>query len=151
MDLEQLTIRPAEAGDQPAWRALWSQYCAFYEVTISDAVTIGTWARILDESSPVKALVAINSVGEIVGFANYVLHLHTWSEKTLCYLEDLFVAPEARGANTGYALIERLIEMGGANDWARVHWHTAADNTRARRLYDRFIPADNMVHYAVKM
>src|SRR3569833_2037542 len=96
MAVEALTIRPAEAGDEAAWRELWSDFCAFNEVTLPEDVTATTWHRILDTTSPVCALIALDAAGSLVGFANYVLHPHTWSARTVCYLEDLFVAPEAR-------------------------------------------------------
>ncbi len=146
-----VTIRAAEARDEMAWRELWSDYCAFYEVVVPEAATAETWRRILDATSPVKALVAEETDGTLLGFANYVLHPHTWTEKTLCYLEDLFVAREARGKSIGYALIERLVAMGRENNWDRVYWHTNAENATARRLYDRFTPADDTVRYVIRL
>ncbi len=151
MAVEAVTIRPAEAHDEVAWRQLWSGYCAFNAVSLPEEATATTWQRILDGTSPVNALVASEATGALLGFANYVLHPHTWSARTLCYLEDLFVAPEARGKGVGHALIARLVAMGHENGWGRVYWHTHADNDRARRLYDRFTPADNLVHYVVQL
>lgn len=145
------TIRPAAPSDETGWRALWHDYCAFYQVAVPPSVTAATWARILDPASSINALVAVSEdeTGALVGFAHYVSHPHTWSEKTLCYLEDLFVNPNARGAGVGHALIERLTTMGRENDWGRVYWHTGTDNAPARRLYDRFTLADNAVKYTV--
>lgn len=151
MTSERVMVRAATARDEAAWRALWRQYCEFYQAQVSDEVTDTTWLRILDEASPVKAIVAIEPTGEHVGFANFVLHLHTWSPKTVCYLEDLFVSPDVRGKSVGHALIERLAAIGIENGWGQVYWHTNADNLRARRLYDRFIPADDLVHYVIKL
>jgi GNAT superfamily N-acetyltransferase len=148
---EAVTIRPAESRDEVSWRQLWSDFCAFNEVSIPEEATATTWQRILDVTSPVSALVAADAMGSLICFANYVLHPHTWSARTLCYLEDLFVAPEARGRNIGHALIERLLAMGHANGWGRVYWHTHADNERARLLYNRFTLADDLVHYAIQL
>ena len=104
----------------------------------------------MDAETPVNALVAVRvGSGDLLGFAHYVLHPHTWSDKTLCYLEDLFVSPEARGQNVGYALISHLVEIGKAAGWGRVYWHTETANTAARRLYDRFTAADDFVRYTV--
>ena len=33
--------------------------------------------------------------------------------------------------------------------WSRVYWVTKEDNARARRLYDRFAPADGFIRYSV--
>jgi len=87
--------------------------------------------------------------GDTVGLANYVLHPYTWGPAPVCYLEDLFVAPEARGAGVGRRLIEHLVEQARELGWARVYWHTREDNATARRLYDRFGPADGFIRYTV--
>ncbi|HTW83629.1 MAG TPA: GNAT family N-acetyltransferase [Candidatus Sulfotelmatobacter sp.] len=145
----KLTIRAAEPQDEAAWRALWAGYCAFYEVTVSERVTGATWARILDPASGVAALVALAGDGRIVGFANYVVHPYTWGTQVIGYLEDLFVAPDARGRGAGKALIDGLIVLGERAGWDRVYWHTRENNAAARRVYDGFAAADDFVRYVV--
>ncbi|MBC7526585.1 MAG: GNAT family N-acetyltransferase [Chthonomonadaceae bacterium] len=138
--------------DQRAWRELWMAYCAFYETTVEDTTTEKLWARMLLPSDSVKGIVATNkTTGEVSGFAHYVLHPHTWTDRTLCYLEDLYVCPEARGQNIGHALIEKLVDMGKEKGWGRVYWHTGTENATARRLYDRFNPADSIVRYTISL
>ena len=146
-----ISIRAARTSDATAWRAMWAAYCTFYDQTLPESITEGVWARILDSTSPVHCLIARGEDGTPFGFANYVLHPHTWSDKTVCYLEDLYVAPEARGHGVGHALIEHLIETGKTSGWARVYWHTEIGNAAARRLYDRFKPADDFVRYTVSI
>ena len=147
-----LAIRAIEAGDEAAWRAMWAVYCDFYETAVSADVTAALWARLLEPAGATGGLLAVDAAtGNALGFAHYVLHPHTWSDKTLCYLEDLFVKPEARGRGVGHALIEYLTELGRERDWKRVYWHTNAENETARRLYDRFTPADNYVRYTISL
>jgi GNAT superfamily N-acetyltransferase len=86
-----------------------------------------------------------------VGIANYVLHPFTWSDRPTCLLEDLYVAPDARRNGVGSQLIERLVERGRAEGWARVYWHTSEGNVTARRLYDRFCPADGFIRYTIPL
>jgi GNAT superfamily N-acetyltransferase len=69
----------------------------------------------------------------------------------MCYLEDLFVAEQARRAGVGMALIETLIQMGYDKGWARVYWHTHQSNEVARSLYDKVIPVDSFVRYVVHL
>lgn len=147
----RVSFRAVTESDEANWREMWAAYCAFYKVTVPEAVTAATWGRILDPAIPIGAILAVGAAGDTLGFANYVLHPHTWSEKTLCYLEDLFVLPEARGKNVGHGFITHLVAMGRTHDWNRVYWHTNADNAAARRLYDRFSPADDYVRYVVSM
>ena len=144
-----LLIRPALPSDEPAWRALWRGYCDFYNTRLSEAVTDRTWARILDPDSSVMCIVA-ESKGEVCGFANCVVHENTWELQAVCYLEDLFVAPSARGQGAGKALIEWLRNAMRAEGWARLYWVTHKDNVMARDLYDQFTLADDFVRYVVK-
>ena len=88
---------------------------------------------------------------EMVGFANYVLHSFTWSDRLICLLEDLYVSAPVRGHGIGNALIEDLVNRGRDDGWARVYWHTREDNAAARRLYDRFAPADGFIRYTIPL
>jgi GNAT superfamily N-acetyltransferase len=141
-------VRAAEVADEPAWREMWAGYCAFYRIALPDAVTDATWSRILDPVSEIGALIAVDG-SRSIGFANYVVHPYTWSASRTCYLEDLFVRADARGAGAGRALIERLLELGGERGWDRVYWHTHAGNSVARALYDSFCERDEFVRYVL--
>lgn len=142
-------IRAALPSDEPAWRALWQGYCDFYGARLADEVTRRTWTRILDPDSQVMCVVA-EVDGRVCGFANCVVHENTWETQAVCYLEDLYVAPEARGQGIGNALLEWLRNAMRAEGWARLYWVTKADNAEARRLYDRFTTADDFVRYVIR-
>lgn len=143
------TIRDATPADEAAWRELWAGYLDFYAETLDEEITAATWARILDPGSFVFARVAEQS-GMLIGFSISVLHEGTWSAAPTCYLEDLFVAPGARGRGVGRALIQDLVDMGRQAGWARLYWMTRQDNP-ARKLYDSFGPADDFVRYRLKL
>jgi ribosomal protein S18 acetylase RimI-like enzyme len=143
----RFAIRALAARDKAAWRALWRGYCDFYQATIPDEATEATWARLLDPAQPMLGLVACDAEDRPVGLAHCVLHLNTWTEKPVCYLEDLYVAPEARGGGAARALIEALAERGRRAGWLRLYWMTKADNRRARALYDRVGTLTGWVRY----
>ena len=143
------TIRSALPADEAAWRKLWRGYCDFYGVTISDEITARTWKRILDPDSAVLCMVA-QVEDRVYGFANCVVHENTWESQPVCYLEDLFVAPSARGRGLGTALIEWLRNAMRAEGWARLYWVTRGDDANSRRLYDRFAQADGFVRYVIR-
>jgi GNAT superfamily N-acetyltransferase len=142
-------IRAALPSDESTWRELWRGYCDFYEATLPDAVTNRTWKRILDPDSSVMCVVA-EVDGQVQGFAHCVVHENTWEIEAVCYLEDLFVSPAARGRGIGGALLEWLRNAMRAEGWARLYWMTRADNVEARRLYDRFTQADGFVRYVIR-
>lgn len=143
-------VRAIRADDETVWRSLWLGYCEFYEVTLGEDVTAHTWRRLLDPDSPVDAIVAEDARGEVVGMAHYILHENTWTRSPVCYLEDLFVAPSARGTGAGRALLDWLVAAMHAQGWSRLYWMTKEGNATARRLYDRYTLADGFVRYVVK-
>jgi GNAT superfamily N-acetyltransferase len=147
--MSDIVIRDVTATDEQAWRALWEAYCTFYETVMPEAITAATWRRILDPAETAfGAIVAVQN-DRLAGFANYVVHPYTWSEQDECLLHDLYVDPYVRGAGIGEQLISFLIERGRHQRWTRVYWVTKDDNARARRLYDRFAPADGFIRYSV--
>lgn len=145
-----ITVRSLHQRDAKAWRALWAGYNAFYGARIGRGVTNETWARLLNRRGRMLGRVA-EADGVVVGFANAVIHDGTWTADPICYLEDLYVDPAARGRGVATALIEDLIRLGRAKKWDRIYWHTEAGNATARRLYDRFVAADNFVRYRLPL
>ena len=147
--VQGLVIHPLAPVDRPAWQRLWDSYCDFYSTPLSASTTDTTWTRLLNAASTVRGYGAYDGSGNLIAIAHIVLHPHTWSPKTLCYLEDLFVAPPFRGRDVGYSLISFLWKLAEDEGWGRLYWHTEATNTAARRLYDRFRPADGFVRYTL--
>jgi GNAT superfamily N-acetyltransferase len=76
-----------------------------------------------------------------------VFHPSTWSPTAYCYLEDLFVAREARHHGTGEALIEAVYKEADKRGATRTYWATKEDNATARRLYDRVAKLSPFVQY----
>jgi ribosomal protein S18 acetylase RimI-like enzyme len=144
------TIRDIRETDDEDWRRLWAGYNDFYETTVPDEVTEHTLRRLLDSTAPLIGRIA-EIDGRMAGFSISVLHESTWTTTPTCYLEDLFVDPGLRGAGVGQALIQDLIVLGRARGWSQVYWHTRAENARARRLYDKFIEADDFVRYRLAL
>ncbi len=136
--------------DEAAWRGLWAQYLAFYRQDLSDAITANTWSRALAPDSPMKIRLAFLD-GKALGFAVHLHHPSTWVMGEDCYLEDLFVAADARGMGVGRALIEDLKTIAAASGWHRLYWHTDEGNATARRLYDSITPSDGHVRYRLKL
>jgi GNAT superfamily N-acetyltransferase len=141
-------VRPLIAVDREEWFRLWQGYLDFYGTDLDDAISNTTWSRLLGTDKPVWGLVAVGETG-IAGFLNYVLHDNTWTDKPVCYLEDLYVDPAARGRGAGRALVEHLVALARRERWHRVYWMTKAGNKTARELYDRITPATDWVRYDI--
>ena len=82
-------------------------------------------------------LLAVDDGGRGIGMADCVLHAQTWSRQPTCYLEDLFVAPSARGRDVGRSLLVAARQAATARGADRLYWHTQQYNGRARSLYDQ--------------
>lgn len=143
-------IRDARPEDEIAWRRLWAGYVAFSRASVSEATTSATWGRIHDPDAPIHCRVAERD-GVVIGFATHVLHEGTFATRPLCYLEDLYVDEAIRGSGAGKALLDDLLALARKREWKRVYWHTHEDNATARRLYDRYFPANGMIVYQVDL
>ena len=131
------TIRPLQASDKPAWSALWTGYLAYYETARPQELHDLYFERLLgDDPQDYNALVAERD-GAVVGLAHYLFHRHGWSAENVCYLQDLYAAPETRGTGVGRALIEGVYDAADAAGAPGVYWLTQDFNATARRLYDR--------------
>ncbi len=142
-----MIIRDAVPSDEPSWQKLWGGYVAFYEADVPDEVTAKTWERLIRKQDGFLCRVAETTSGEVCGFALCVLHAGSWTVGPICYLEDLFVAPDHRGRGIGEALIRDLVALAKSKGWSRLYWHTRASNAAARSVYDRFTSADDFVRY----
>jgi GNAT superfamily N-acetyltransferase len=141
-----MTIRELRRDDHDSWLALWSGYLSFYRADISDEVTRTTFERLCDATDGMFALVAVADA-ELVGFAHSLVHPSTWALNGYCYLEDLFVAPTARGGDVATQLIEATAAAARERGVARLYWHTQQFNGAARSLYDTVARLTSMVVY----
>lgn len=150
MSPSALLVRPVQPGDQEQWRPLWDGYNAFYgrvgPTALDEAVTRQTWDRFFIESDPVKAFVAERGAS-LVGLVHVVIHASTTRLRDVCYLQDLFTAPAARGQGVGRALIEHVFAQAKVNGCSRVYWGTFEDNHTARQLYDRLTRYSGAITY----
>lgn len=144
-----IEIREPDRQDKAQWLSLWQGYTRFYGSPQPAEVTEHTWQRMLAAASPMLGRFAVVD-GNVVGFAICILHEGTWVKTPICYLEDLFVAPQMRGQGIARTLIQALQTEGKEKGWSRLYWHTRTDNP-ARRLYDEFTPADDYVRYRVTL
>lgn len=145
----QITIRSLTSADESRWRELFDAYVRFYEREPDEAITRHMLERANDPHSPVHAIVALDVDARVIGIANYLVHESTTQLTPVCYLQDLFVDPVARGGKIGKQLIDWLIAEMKRERWSRLYWTTKETNYRGRALYDTFGVHTGFLKYAV--
>jgi GNAT superfamily N-acetyltransferase len=140
-------IRALKLTDYPRWQQLWQAYLRFYREEVSDEVTAATFRRLRDQADGMIGFVATDEKDDLVGIAHLVFHPSTWSTSPYCYLEDLYVSPDARGTGTARDLIEAVFAEADRRGATRTYWETQQYNGRARSLYDQVAHATSFIIY----
>jgi GNAT superfamily N-acetyltransferase len=135
-----LRIRPINKFDYEAWLPLWDGYNAFYgrhgPTALDLTITQATWGRFSNDHEPVHALVAEQN-GQLIGLVHYIFHRSTTRLTDVCYLQDLYVNKDLRGAGVGRQLIKAVYHAAQTAGSTRVYWQTQDSNTAGRTLYDK--------------
>jgi GNAT superfamily N-acetyltransferase len=139
-------IRPIGDDERAAWEPLWRAYLTFYETTLEPTIIDTTWARLNDPAEPMFALGAYVN-GKLTGITHYLFHRSAWSISDSCYLQDLYVAENARGSGLGRALIEAVAQKAREAGSSRLYWHTHESNRTAQMLYDKVATLSGFVQY----
>lgn len=147
MSKESLSIRPLQAEDEAVWKTLWRAYLDFYAANLPREVCDTTFARLLSgERAEPHGLIAVVD-GRAVGLTHYILHRSCWKVEEVCYLQDLFTAPAARGHGVGRALIAAVYAAADAAGAPGVYWLTQENNYHGRMLYDRVGTKSPFIRY----
>src|SRR6202011_5996548 len=94
-------------ADLPELLPLMRAYCDFYEVAPSDEYLLEmSRALIADPDREGVQLIARDSAGAAAGFATVFWTWSTLRAARIAIMNDLFVAPTARRAGVGKALID---------------------------------------------
>ena len=141
-----VTIRPVAKDDFEQWHRMWTDYLTFYKSKLPEHTKQIAFDRLLDPETKVHGLLA-ELDGRIVGLVHYIYHDHMWRPEGVCYLQDLYADPQARGFGVGRALIQAVYNAADATGMPRVYWMTQDFNAEARKLYDRIATLSPFIKY----
>ncbi len=146
-----IEIRPARPEEAEELLPLMRGYCEFYKASPPDRGLL-EMARTLATDPSQGALFIAREDGRAVGFAAVDWKWSSLKGARIGYLEDLFVAPEARGRGIADALIEICAERCRGLGMPAMEWLTATDNDRAQKVYKRTgATAETFVEYELEL
>jgi GNAT superfamily N-acetyltransferase len=123
--------------DLAALLPLMRGYCDFYEVRPSDDELLALSRALIADPERDGVQLLARDGGEAVGFATVYWSWATTIAARIGVMNDLFVAPAARGTGAAERLIDACVDECRRHGAAELTWQTAADNERAQRVYDR--------------
>lgn len=142
-----MTARPLAAADREGWQALYAGYQRFHDRDPDAAFYDAAFARLMSGNPhDFQGLVAEQD-HRLLGLMHYVFHPNLWRAQGVCYLQELFTAPEARGKGAGRALIQAVYDAADAAGVPAVYWLTAENNYAGRMLYDRVAVKSPFIRY----
>jgi GNAT superfamily N-acetyltransferase len=112
-------------------------YCDFYEVSPSDDALLALARELIADPEREGVQLIARNDGEAVGFATIYWSWATTIAARIGVMNDLFVAPSARGTGAADGLIQACVEECREHGAEELAWQTARDNARAQRVYER--------------
>jgi GNAT superfamily N-acetyltransferase len=143
-----MSIGKLTPSDRAAWEELFRSYIDFYGRSEPQEMYDRAW-REFERDTVLHALGA-RLDGRLIGITHFLVHAST-SSPDVCYLQDLFTAPEARGQGAARALIAAVTDWARAQGCRRVYWLTRESNVTARRLYDKVAENRGFIRYDIQL
>lgn len=132
------TIAPVTEEDLGELLELMRAYCDFYDTAPADAALLAlSRTLIADPAREGVQLIARDAHGLATGFATVFWSWDTTEGARIGIMNDLFVAPAARGTGLADRLIEAALARCRERGAARLEWLTGPGNLRAQGVYDR--------------
>lgn len=153
----KVSVRPARGEDGEFILSLVPRLMEFgpppwYDAAQMVATDLETIGRILKETPAGTAvLVAVGDGGQRLGFIHLDSRVDYFTREEVGHVSDVVVAPGGEGRGAGRAL------MAAAEEWARgrgyrlLTLNAFAQNTRARRLYERLGYGEDLVKYVKEL
>jgi len=148
-----MEIDAATEDDLGALLPMLRGYCEFYGASPSDDGLVAmARALIAGPDADGMLLVARDGDGVAVGFATVCWKWSSLRAARIAVMEDLYVAPQARGQGAADALIRACADRAREDGAPVVTWLTAPDNRRAQAVYSRVgATADTFLEYELEL
>lgn len=139
-------------GDLDELLPLMRAYCDFYEVAPTDEALLALSHALIADPEREGVQLLARAEGRAVGFATIYWSWATTSATRIGVMNDLFVAPDARGSGAAEALIHACADECRQHGADELTWQTATDNARAQSVYERVgATRSQWVDYSLKV
>ena len=132
--MADVIVRPLEASDESAWRALWQGFQQHFSGAVPPAVSRQAWDMLLDPAQPLHGLIAARK-DDPCGLVHYSFTPFAWTASPVCFLQDLYVDDAVRGSGAGRALVRAVYEAAEAAGASNVFWLSDAHDERLKAFY----------------
>ncbi|WP_246193469.1 GNAT family N-acetyltransferase [Pseudoxanthomonas suwonensis] len=145
----RILVRSAGMEDLPALAALFDGYRVFYGQP-TDLARASAFLRQRLERGDSHLLLAVDGQGTALGFTQLYPLFTSVGTAPIELLNDLFVAPDARGRGVGRALLRRAAGDARARGALRLELQTTVDNAAAQALYasEGWVRADGFIGFS---
>jgi GNAT superfamily N-acetyltransferase len=127
-------VAPACVADVPTLSRLFVAYRVFYgEAPAEERAEDFIRERVTQSLG--RYFLAWNETGEALGFMHLMPSTNTLAMRSMWWLEDLYVAPTARGRGVGSGLLSHAEAFARSTGAERLTLATAHDNLAAQHIY----------------
>lgn len=125
--------RPGDGGQIAEFVRDLARYEKLEEFAVAEP---GHFEQALFGPTPTAEVLLAEVGGDAVGFALFYPAFSTFQGEPRLYLEDLFVAPEARGQGHGRALLAALAAIALERGWTQMAWSVLDWNAPSISFYE---------------
>ncbi len=148
-EAKAVTVRPAISADSAAIYDFIRQLADYEKLLHAVEATEADIASSLFGADPRAFCDIAEADGRSVGIALWFYNFSTFRGRHGIYLEDLFVAPQARGLGAGKALLRALARRCVTEGLGRLEWAVLDWNEPSIRFYDG-LGADAMDEWTIR-
>ncbi len=134
--MSDIAIRSATPDDAEAIARLIAEHADYENAREQCHATAADIRRDGFGARPVFEVLIAEQGGKPVGFAMYFEAFSSWEGRTILFLEDLYVSPQARGLGLGRRLMARIAAIALTRGCPRLDW-LVTDGNPARDFYHR--------------
>lgn len=138
MHANDTVLEMADESHLAALLPLVRAYHEFEQVAMSDNERARAVKPLLCEETELGRIWLVRHQGAVVGYAALCFGYSIEFRGRDAFVDELFIAEQARGKGLGSGVLELIRKEAARLGIVALHLEVARDNTRARRLYEKW-------------